>query len=160
MRIGTDSCDIDDSVTIPALGPDGLLPDGVHDATLDEVEDRFGRFQETDRRVGLFATLREFVSALSAESLVEEIILDGSFVTAAADPNDIDLLLVLRVDHDFNAELRPAAYNLLARKRARRRYGMDVIPVPYGDSLGEWVEHFHGVRNRPDLRKGLIRLQV
>jgi len=160
VRVEADPCDIGGSVTIPAFGPDGLLPDGVHDATLDEVEDRFGRFQETDRRVGLFATLREFVRDLRAEGLAEAIILDGSFVTAVADPNDIDLLLVLRVDHDFDAELRPSAYTLLSKKRATRRYGMDVIPVPHGDSLGEWVEHFHGVRNRPDLRKGLIRLQL
>jgi hypothetical protein len=105
---GKDSCNIGPSVTIPAFDHDGLLPDGVHDATLDEVGDRFGRFQETDRRAGLFASLRGFVSDLSAESLVEEIILDGSFVTAVANPNDIDLLLVLREDHDVDAELRPS----------------------------------------------------
>jgi hypothetical protein len=100
------------------------------------------------------------VSDLGVERLAEAIILDGSFVTAVDEPNDIDLLLVLRADHDFDAELRPSAYTLLSKRRARRRYCMDVIPVPHGESLGEWIEQFHAVRNRPDLRKGLIRLQV
>jgi len=147
-------------VTIPAFVAEGLLPEGVHNATLNEVEERFGRFQETDRRVRLFATLREFVSDLSAESVAEAIILDGSFVTAVTDPNDIDLLVLLRADHDFDAELRPATYALLSKRRAKRRYAMDVIPVPQGNSLEEWIEQFHAVRNRPNLRKGLIRIRL
>jgi hypothetical protein len=31
-----------------------LLPEGIHDCTLDEIGARFGRFQTTDRRVHLF----------------------------------------------------------------------------------------------------------
>jgi len=39
---------------IPDLNEDGLLSEGVHDCTLDEIGARFGRFQVTDRRIQLF----------------------------------------------------------------------------------------------------------
>lgn len=44
--------------------------------------------------------------------------MDGSFVTAKSEPNDIDLVLVLAADHDFSADLPPVHYNLLDQKGA------------------------------------------
>jgi len=40
---------------IPDLNEDGLLPEGIHEASLEEVRERFGRFQRTDRRPDLFS---------------------------------------------------------------------------------------------------------
>ncbi len=71
---------------IPPLNKNGLLPEGVHDCTLQEVAERFGSFQGSDRRPELWVRLIEFVREVKASSLVEEILLDGSFVTAQPDP--------------------------------------------------------------------------
>ena len=47
---------------IPNLTADKLLPPGVHELTLDEIEQLFGRFQLSDRRPRLMRKLREFVA--------------------------------------------------------------------------------------------------
>jgi hypothetical protein len=95
------------AMPIPALNDDGFLPEGVHDCTLAEVQARFGQFQRTDRRCHLFERLEVFLSHAKATGLVTAVILDGSFVTDKDAPSDIDLILVLRPDHDFAASLRP-----------------------------------------------------
>ena len=80
---------------IPEMDETGFLPEGVHEATLEEVRQRFGRFQRTDRRPALFATLSIFLAEVRASGFVEAVILDGSFVTAKDEPSDVDLILVL-----------------------------------------------------------------
>jgi hypothetical protein len=39
---------------IPDFTPDGFLPPGVHDCTLDELRVRFGVFRSNDRRPRLY----------------------------------------------------------------------------------------------------------
>jgi hypothetical protein len=92
---------------IPEMNEAGLLPEGVHEATLEEVRERFGRFQRTDRRPALFTKLSTHLAEVRASGFVEAVILDGSFVTAKDEPSDIDLILGLRPDRDDRAELRP-----------------------------------------------------
>jgi hypothetical protein len=86
---------------IPGFNDAGLLPLGVHDCTIGEVRQHLGSFQTTDRRPKLFDKLQALVREAWATGLVSEIIIDGSFVTAKPDPNDIDLILVLNSNSDF-----------------------------------------------------------
>jgi hypothetical protein len=146
---------------IPDLDADGLLPAGVFDCTMAEVRERFGSFRETDRRPRLFARLEELLAAMVKSGLFESVLIDGSFVTAAAAPNDIDLVAVLRPDHDFERELAMAEYTLVSRALLRRRFGFDVILARRDSSLYDsYVEFFGRVRNAPGLRKGLVRLRL
>jgi len=126
------------SMPIPDLDDDGVLPAGVHDCTLAEVLLCFGTFKTTDRRPKLFEKLEALVHEAWATGLLGEIIIDGSFVTAKPDPNDIDLILVLKQGHDFSAELRPFEYNVLSRRQVRKLYGFDVLLAPPG--TGVYVE--------------------
>lgn len=114
---------------IPSLDRDGFLPAGVHDCTLAELKARFGVFQNSDRRPKLFARLESFLTEARAARLVRSIIVDGSFVTARPDPNDIDLILVVARDHDVSADLSPAAYNVVSKKRVQTRFGFDMVAV-------------------------------
>jgi hypothetical protein len=63
---------------IPAFNDDGYLPPPVHSATLDEVEERFGRESEL-RRVQM-QSIRWLVD-LAIRAGIERIVLNGSFVT-------------------------------------------------------------------------------
>src|SRR6266550_4310222 len=99
------------AMPIPDLNEDGFLPEGVHEASLEEVQERFGRLQRTDRRPTLFTKLALFLAEVRASGLVEAVIVDGSFVTAKDEPSDIDLILVLGRGHDFRADLKPIQYN-------------------------------------------------
>lgn len=69
-------------MAIPPLNANGLLPAGIHDASLDEVLGRFGQFQGTDWRVTLGTRLRAFAGEARASGLVASLIVDGSFVSS------------------------------------------------------------------------------
>jgi hypothetical protein len=99
---------------IPPLNNDGLLPPGVHDSTLDELRERFGQFQTTDRRYRLYEQFERYVKELQGTGSIMAIIVDGSFVTSRSDPNDIDLILILSSAQDFSTTLRPFEYNVLS----------------------------------------------
>jgi hypothetical protein len=144
---------------IPALNADGLLPVGVFDCTLAEVQGRFGAFSGTDRRVRLFARLEELALALRSSGLFEAVIIDGSFVTAKVVPNDIDVIAVLRSGHNFEEELSVSQYWLVSRPLLRRRYGFDAFVAESGSMLyKKYVEFFSRVRASPGARKGLLRV--
>ena len=93
--------------------------------------------------------------------LIEALLMDGSFVTAEPNPNDIDLVIVVADEHDFRADLPPASYNVLAQQRVRRRFGFDIVVVKNGTEDLTWaVEFFAQVRQQPALKKGLLRISI
>lgn len=77
---------------IPALNEHGYLPPGIHPATLDEVAARFGGGSEI-RRVQM-ESLRWMVD-LAHRAGVDRVVLNGSFVTDALEPNDVDCVLLM-----------------------------------------------------------------
>jgi hypothetical protein len=126
---------------------------------MEEVRKRFGVFNITDRRVELFEKLESLVREARQTGLVKAIIIDGSFVTAKPDPEDIDLIVVLKKGHDIEKELRPMDYNVLSRKRVQKRFGFDMlIEVEGSDSYEEKLEFFQRVRGGKGLTKGVLRV--
>src|SRR5947207_15534481 len=101
---------------IPALTPDGLLPEGIHDSSLAEIGERFGQFQVSDRRCRLFQRLEAYVREARASGVVKEIVVNGSFVTDKGAPSDIDLIVVSLPVGQLPAVLRPAEYNVLSKR--------------------------------------------
>jgi len=93
---------------IPPLNEHGCLPDGIHDCTMDEVAGRFGSFQTSDRRAQLWTRFTEFIRELAICGFMEAVLVDGSFVTAIAEPNDIDLVLVTASSYNLSTDLPPA----------------------------------------------------
>lgn len=77
---------------IPDFSEQGYLPPGVHAATLDEIEERFGRQSEV-RRVQM-ESLRWLVDA-AIRAGVRRVVVNGSFVTDALEPNDVDCVLLI-----------------------------------------------------------------
>jgi hypothetical protein len=71
---------------IPAFTDAGLLPEGLHRATWEEVVTRFGC---TRRRSRLLAGLLEAATNLR-DAGARYLWLDGSFTTAKPDPDDYD----------------------------------------------------------------------
>jgi hypothetical protein len=85
---------------IPPFDDNGYLPHGIHMATLDEIDSRFGRDSEL-RRVQI-ESLR-WLRDLAARAGIERIVLDGSFVTDAIEPNDVDCVLLISSDFPVDA---------------------------------------------------------
>ncbi len=148
-------------MAIPLLDEHGFLPGGVHDCTLNELKARFGSFQISDRRPQLFARLEAFLSEAKASRLVVSVVVDGSFVTAKPDPNDIDLILVVASNHSFAADLSPLEYSVLSKRRVHRRHGFDLL-VAHADSdeYRRYVWFFQQIRFAPGHTKGILRLKL
>jgi len=146
---------------IPPLDENGFLPPGVHDCTMADVEDCFGRFMRTDQRIRLFEKLVRYLKEVQSTGMAVALLIDGSFVTGKADPDDIDLVLVLKTVHDFTAELRPFEYNVLSRTRVRQNFRFDVlIAVEDSPDYQRHSDFFQQVRDQPQLRKGILRVAI
>jgi hypothetical protein len=146
---------------IPNFNEQGLLPPGIYDSSLEEIAERFGTFQLSDRRPRFHEKLQAFLQQVRSINLAIGVILNGSFITRKADPNDIDLILVLPISHDLRAELAPMAYNVLSRRRVSRRYGFDVLVAR--ENTREYMEYttdFQRVRGQPHLQKGMLRIRL
>jgi len=104
---------------------------------------------------------RAFVAELRSAGIVRAIIVNGSFTTKVAVPNDIDLLVVLAPGHDFRADLTPSQYLVMDRRRVRRAYGLDVFVVEENSAdFVALVRLFHRVRLKPLLKKGMLRIEL
>jgi len=148
-------------LTIPALNQDGLLPEGLHDCATDEIESTFGSFSNTNRRPRLFRALRQYVDELRAANVGKYLVVNGSYVTSKPDPEDIDVLLVLRDDLDLRATVPPFEYNVRSRKYVKQAYGLDFY-VGFEDdpSTANMLDVFRRVRGRPSLSKGALKIAL
>jgi len=144
---------------IPPLEADGLLPEGIHDCSLEEVHESFGRFRGSDRRPRLYKNLERLVRELRRFRIRIALVIDGSFVTSEPRPNDIDLLLVLPAEWDFEAELPPDTYSLLSKRHVKKRFGFDIlIACEESPEYETYLLFFQGIRGDPDQGKGLLRI--
>ncbi len=151
---------------IPAL-VDNVHPEGIHDCTMEEVDEVFGRFQRSDRRLRLTEKLRRFVEEVRRTSIAIAVVIDGSYVTGKAEPGDIDLVVVLRPDFDPTQELRPMEYNAQSKRMIKAHYGFDMIAAKEGsERYQRQIRFFTRVReNDPEqktsqLWKGLLRIML
>jgi hypothetical protein len=88
---------------IPPFDEHGYLPPGIHPATADELDARFGRESEV-RRVQM-ESLRWLVE-LARRSGAQRLVVNGSFVTDVLEPNDVDCVVLIGegFPHDPTAE--------------------------------------------------------
>ncbi|WP_422181431.1 DUF6932 family protein [Caulobacter sp.] len=77
---------IPDLIDIGTPAPWSVLPAGIHEATLEEVE---ARFATTPHRAWLFGGFLRVVEHIRAAGCTT-VFLDGSFITAKPHPSDFD----------------------------------------------------------------------
>jgi hypothetical protein len=80
---------------IPEFDENGYLPPGVHPATLEEIDARFGRLSEL-RRAQMDSV--RWLLDLASKASVERIIINGSWVTDEPEPIDVDCVLLAGPD--------------------------------------------------------------
>lgn len=141
---------------IPDFDDQGLLPPGIHQADFDEFRERFAIFDRSDRRLQVFEQLERLVTEARKSAIVTRIIVGGSFVTAKAEPNDFDCILVLDPGI-VGIPLRPFEYNLVSRRMARRMFGGDILSALDGsDALDQYLEFFQTTRDGQ--RTGIVEI--
>jgi predicted nucleotidyltransferase len=145
---------------LPEFTGPGVLPPGIHRATLEEIEARYGKFQQSDRRVRLLAIVREFVQEVRVCRWVRRVLLAGSLVTSKDEPDDIDILLVFERRADF-VELLPHEYNVLYQVGAQRRFGalLDLHVVEEDSEAMERLLRFFQ-RDRDGQTVGIVEVML
>ena len=139
--------------------PDGFLPDGIHECTVEEIVERFGSFHGSDRRPRLAKALSEYFAELRSSAIGKYLIVDGSFVTGEPRPGDVDLLLVLRDDVDLGQPVPPFRYNPRSKRYIRKNYDFDFAFGFDGDETStQYLALYRGIKGRPGNVKGFLKV--
>ena len=107
---------------IPALNQHGVLPVGIHDATLDEVRDRFGY---NPLRMRLLRRLDKALANWRGKpcwDAVADVYIDGSFLSDKPAPNDIECAVAISWD-----ARKEAACGMIAAVTATREQTNRVV---------------------------------
>ena len=99
---------------IPDFNEHGYLPPGIHSATLEEIEEHFGRGSELRRAE--MQSLRWLVDAARRAGVLR-IIVNGSFVADVYEPNDVDCVLLIGPDYPRNPRPTPSCNKVYPSSR-------------------------------------------
>ena len=131
---------------IPPFDHRGYLPPGIHSATLDEIDARFG--QESELRRIEMESLR-WLAALAGRAGVLRVVINGSFVTDAYEPNDVDCVQLLAADFPRDAAAEAELVNGLPF--------LDISLV-HQEGWDEMVEKVFSMDRRRNV-KGMIEVE-
>jgi hypothetical protein len=141
---------------IPPFDEDGDLPPGIHRANWEQFHHRFCIFARSDRRLRLCDQIQQMAEQARASGIVERLIFGGSFITATQEPNDFDVLIILRPGTKAS-RVRPVDRWLVYGRLARRAFGGDIFPITEGSAgLNEAVEFFS--RSRSGKEVGVVEV--
>lgn len=114
---------------VPDFTEEGLLPSGIHKATLKEIQEKLGW---SGRRRRLLEGLERALDLMAACS-VQRVYVDGSFVTDKDRPNDIDGCYDPAEGAEGVERLRRMhpiwPPNLWNRAEAKEMFGVDFFPA-------------------------------
>jgi hypothetical protein len=143
---------------LPGFNEFGDLPAGRHAASLDEVVTRFG--SGTGQRQDVTDRLRRVHSLAVATGHLDRLVIFGSYVSDVAEPNDVDIVLVMR--SGFATENCPAdSLVLFDHARADEELGASIFWIRPEMLLGESLEQFlsHWERKRDGSRRGIVEIR-
>ncbi len=137
----------------------GDLPEGIYSATLEEVVIRFGG--QSIQRIAVTDRLRAIHDLARASGGLDRMIIFGSYVSAKVDPNDVDILLVMRDDFVLD-QCPPEAHVLFDHKRADRELGASIFWIRPGMLLGMTLDRFinQWQTKRDGNRRGIIEVRI
>jgi hypothetical protein len=141
---------------IPPFRPDGYLPEGLYLATEAEVTFRFGASSRRRRRLAL--RLRRWIQP-GRQVRGQRLLVDGSFVTAKANPNDLDAVILLpqNFEQQVAEGLEPA---LELEEMLLTRRPEEIFAAEDEHDWNEWVEFFSRTREADGRRKGLVEIAL
>jgi len=141
---------------IPEFRADGYLPEGLHFASEAEVVFRFGA--STARRRRLALRLRRWIG-LIREIGGKRLLLDGSFVTAKQNPDDIDAIVLL--PPDFGMQIAQGIESALELERMLlNRHPEEIFAAEDEADWNDWVGFFSRTREVDGRRKGLVEVDL
>lgn len=142
---------------IPEFNNDGLLPKGVHWATLKEIRDKLCF---SNKRMELIIGLEKAIRSFKGAGC-NTMYLDGSFVTSKFEPSDID------VCYDFvgmdPTKLDPVLLDFKNERAAQKnKYGCEFFMSHWGAILNPPINYFDFFQRDKTTgnQKGIIGLKL
>src|SRR4051794_3284867 len=136
-------------MSLPVFNHAGDLPEGLHKATTDEITRRFGI--ETAQRQALIARLLRIYKLARATARLERFIIFGSFITSKPEPNDVDIVLIMRDDFNLNT-CDEETKKLFDHTQAEVAFGASIFWIRPSmillESLDEFIEYWQVKRDR------------
>ena len=111
-------------MALPAFAESGDLPPGIHRATWQETLDRFGA--ASARRKVLSLRLQRIWQLASSTGHLKQFVVFGSFFTAKAEPNDVDVFLLMEDAFDAS-QLTGETRMLFDHAAAQAHFGASVF---------------------------------
>jgi hypothetical protein len=114
----------------------------------------------TAQRVAVTNRLRRIYTLAVATGYLDRLVVFGSYVSDIAEPNDVDVILVMH--NDFAAEDCPAdSLVLFDHTRAHNEMGASIFWVREDMLLGEPLEQFlaHWEQKRDGGRRGIVEIR-
>jgi len=144
-------------MALPPFRADGWLPSGHHAATWEDVFVRFGGTQE-NRRALLTERLRQLCDDLRACGVTGTLLLDGSYISAKAEPGDFDLLLIAPANIQVQKDANPSLTDLLDAEASERR-GYSLFYIPENSPAREMLRGLWNV-SKEGVEKGVVEVQL
>jgi hypothetical protein len=142
--------------TLPAFNDEGDLPPGVYRATLSEVLGRFG--QGTVQRCAVAVRLNRIYQLVTSTGQLAHFVVFGSFVTAKAEPNDVDIVLIM--EDSFNlASVTGEAAMVFQHMEADAHFGASVFWTKRSGAIGgeqAMIEYWQA--RREGGRRGIVEI--
>ena len=140
---------------IPDFNPYGLLPAGLHTASVKELTETLGF--SARRQELIEAGLKPVMAALRALGF-KEMYVNGSFATCKPSPEDIDAFVVTTLGADVARELRQQ------RRVWKTKYQVDLYlaysDLPGACSPADWENFFGHTGDSPRKAKGIVKLML
>ena len=143
---------------LPPFSTNGDLPPGIHPAGWSEIEQRFGIGSAS--RVNAWAKIRHLHELAERTGQLERFLVFGSFVSAGADPRDVDIVLVMTADFRIDEAPRESL-TLFSHPDAEARFGASVFWIRQGMlqevQMQEFLETWQ--TKRDGTRRGLLEVR-
>ena len=143
---------------LPNLNHDGELPEGIHQATIDEVVARFG--SGTEQRIIVTERLQRIYQLAKATGHLQQLLIFGSYITAKPKPNDIDVVIIFDDNFDM-AACSEDVKKLLNHQQAATEFGASVFWIRPSLLFLETIDEFIAgwQVKRDGTRRGIIEVR-
>lgn len=137
-------------MALPHPRPDGTLPPGQHQ--LAAVGDLFAAFPATTpKRQALDVALVQFIEVVRRLALGTQVVIDGSYLTGKAEPEDIDIALLSS----------GASETAILQRLQSEGVGLallDVFVAMTSVELARWIKFFSA--DRSGQARGVVLLSI
>lgn len=143
---------------LPNLNHEGELPEGIHQATIDEVVAQFG--SGTEQRIIVTERLKRIYQLAKETGHLQQLLIFGSYITVKSKPNDIDVVIIFDDDFDMTT-CSEDVKKLLNHQQAATEFGASIFSIRPSLLFLETIDEFIAgwQVKRDGTRRGIIEVR-